>query len=275
AGPERAGPPGTGRGWPRRPPGRPVARGRPAAPAGTGRCSTATGSPAPPGRPVPGPGPAAAAGARPPGATAVRARRARPPPPASAAGRRAHRRAGTWGWPTRGPAPGWAGGPGPAAGQPAAAAPDPVTRSPRPPAWGGAPRGDLNGAGDRHRPRRARPPGAERRPDCRGAGRGWDHAAPEPGDADPRDRRPSGPWPDDGQPWLSARAGPPAWCVPLAVAGVDLLRAGVAGQAARPDAAGPVDGAVLPRRGDRAGGRAPAVRVLPPPGFPRLRRGVA
>src|ERR1700760_642661 len=96
----------------------------------------------------------------------------------------------------------------------------------------------------------------------RGAGRGWDHAAAEPGDADRRDRRRSGPWPDDGQSWLPARAGPPAWRVPLAVTGVDLLRAGLAGQAARPDAARPVDGAVLPRRGDRAGGRAPAVRVL-------------
>ena len=90
------------------------------------------------------------------------------------------------------------------------------------------------------------------------------------------DRRRPGTRPADGQPRLPARAGPPAGRGPLAVEAVDLLRAGLEGRAARPDAAGSLDGAVLPGRGDRAGGGTARARTAAAPtSSPSPRRGVA
>src|SRR5262249_8542579 len=93
---------------------------------------------------------------------------------------------------------------------------------------------------------------------------GYAYAAAKQGDALRRDRRGPEPGPDDGQPRLPARAGPHPRCQPLAVETLDLLSAELQGRAARPHAARPVDGAVLPRRGHRARRRAPALRILPP-----------
>src|SRR5206468_11156195 len=95
----------------------------------------------------------------------------------------------------------------------------------------------------------------------------------EPGAADRGDRRGSGPRDADGQPGVPARRRPPARRGPLALEALDLLHAQLAGPPARPDAAGSVDRAVLPRRSDRARRRAPAVRVLPQRRVPGVRAG--
>src|SRR5258706_2448763 len=93
----------------------------------------------------------------------------------------------------------------------------------------------------------------------------------EPGGADRGDRARRSSGPDDGQPGLPARPGPRTGHRPVALQALDLLRAAVEGRAARRDAARPLDRAVLPRRGNRAGGRPPAVCVLPAGRLPRVR----
>ena len=77
--------------------------------------------------------------------------------------------------------------------------------------------------------------------------------------------------PDRGMFWgnrgvLLDRRGPPGPLLPRP--GLGHLRAGVQGPAPAAVGAGPADRAVLPRRGHRAGGRAPAVRRVPLPGLP-------
>src|SRR5262245_16886481 len=72
-------------------------------------------------------------------------------------------------------------------------------------------------------------------------------ATAEPGDPHRRDHLPSGAGTPHGQSRMPARPRPGTRPRSMAFQAVDLLRAAVEGRTPRPDAAGTMDGVVLPR----------------------------